>query len=218
MNSAHRLLALAVCLTFSPLAELSAQATVSGTVSLPPPPPTDVIAKRYNMVSDGSTLTPSPPIAIVWLEGASTSDSATPTANAEISQENFVFEPALLPIQVGTTVAFPNHDEEYHNVFSYSKAKRFDLGRYMPDEKPVPTQTFNKPGQIILRCDVHEHMKAVILVLETPYFTSSDTEGSFTLADIPKGEYTLKAWVDTKTTFEKAITIDDETEISVSFD
>ena len=108
----------------------------------------------------------------------------------------------MLPIQVGTKVEFPNEDDTYHNVFSYSPAKRFDLGRYRPDERPIPWQLFDKPGLVILRCDIHEHMRAVILVLDTPYFVTTDTDGRFRLSGLPAGQFTLKAWLSSKTTLE----------------
>ena len=75
-------------------------------------------------------------------------------------QQHFQFLPAVLPVQTGTLVEFPNLDDSYHNVFSYSKAKRFDLGRYRKDEKP-PAIVFDKPGAVKLYCEIHEHMRAI---------------------------------------------------------
>ena len=63
-------------------------------------------------------------------------------------------------MQTGTRVEFPNLDDTYHSVYSYSPAKRFDLGRYRRDERPIPWVLFDKPGLITLRCDIHEHMRA----------------------------------------------------------
>ncbi|PYJ36748.1 MAG: hypothetical protein DME84_09935, partial [Verrucomicrobia bacterium] len=113
-------------------------------------------------------------------------------------QKDLTFIPALLPVRVGTKVEFPSLDDTYHNIFSYSPAKRFDLGRYRPDERPVPSQVFDKPGLVTLRCDIHEHMRGLILVLNTPYFVMTDTAGRFRLGGLPAGHYTLRAWIDSR--------------------
>src|SRR5947208_9602393 len=113
------------------------------------------------------------------------------------------FIPTLLPIQASTRVEFPNLDDTYHNIFSYSPAKRFDLGRYRPDERPIPSQVFETAGLITLRCDIHEHMRGLILVLDTPYFITTGTDGRFDLRGLPAGRFKLKAWLSSKTTLEK---------------
>jgi len=127
----------------------------------------------------------------------------------EVAQKDLTFVPALLPIEVGTKVQFPNLDDQYHNIFSYSPAKRFDLGRYRPEERPIPSVTFDNPGLVTLRCDIHEHMRGLILVLNTPYFVMTDTAGRFRLDKLPAGHYTLKAWIDSRTTREKSIDLKD---------
>ena len=124
---------------------------------------------------------------------------------------------ALLPVQVGTKVEFPNQDDAYHNVFSYSPAKRFDLGRYRPDEKPVPSQIFDKAGLVTLRCDIHEHMRALILVLDTPHFVLTGADGNFRLSGMPPGKYTLKAWVNSRTTHERAVEIKPGAKLQANF-
>jgi hypothetical protein len=127
------------------------------------------------------------------------------------------FIPALLPIRVGTKVEFPNLDETYHNIFSYSPAKRFDLGRYRPEERPIPAQVFDKPGLVTLRCDIHEHMRGLILVLNTSYFVMTDTNGHFRLSGVPAGHYTLKAWIDSRTTREKPVELKNGQTLRVDF-
>jgi hypothetical protein len=102
-------------------------------------------------------------------------------------------------------VEFPNLDDTYHNIFSYSPAKRFDLGRYRPEERPIPSVVFDVAGLVTLRCDIHEHMRGLILVLNTPYFVITDESGRFQLSGLPAGRYTLKAWIDSKTTREQPV-------------
>jgi hypothetical protein len=132
-------------------------------------------------------------------------------------QKDLTFVPSLLPVQAGTKVEFPNLDDTYHNIFSYSAAKRFDLGRYRADEKPVPSQVFDTPGLVTLHCDIHEHMRALILVLATPYFTMTDPDGRFRLGGLPAGRYTLKAWIDSRTTLERAVELAGDTRLQVDF-
>jgi hypothetical protein len=116
-----------------------------------------------------------------------------------MSQKDLVFLPALLPVQVGTRVEFPNLDDTYHNIFSFSAPKRFDLGRYLGDERPIPAQVFDTPGLVTVRCDIHEHMRALILVLATPHFVLTDEAGQFRLEGVPAGRWVLKAWLDSRT-------------------
>src|SRR5207248_4334888 len=110
--------------------------------------------------------------------------------------KDLAFLPPLLPVQVGTAVEFPNLDDTYHNIFSYSPTKRFDLGRYRPEERPIPSVLFDVPGLVTLRCDIHEHMRGLILVLNTPYFVITDEGGRFRLSELSSVRYTLKARIE----------------------
>ncbi|MBO0694657.1 MAG: carboxypeptidase regulatory-like domain-containing protein [Verrucomicrobia bacterium] len=194
---------------------LLASAVVEGRVELPKSHSAPVQAKRYEIVTRAGVLSTQPPLAVVYLEGVSSRPVSLSTK--EVAQKDLTFIPALLPIQVGTKVAFPNFDDTYHNIFSYSPAKRFDLGRYRPEERPVPTQVFDKPGLVTLRCDIHEHMRGLILVLNTPYFVMTDTEGHFRLSGLPAGRYTLKAWIDSRTTREKPIELRNGQTLHIDF-
>ena len=184
-------------------ASLCAEAVVEGHVELPKSRSAPVQAKRYEIVTKAGVLSTQPPLAVVYIDGNFPRPASLPTK--EVEQKDLTFIPALLPIEVGTKVQFPNLDDQYHNIFSYSPAKRFDLGRYRPDERPIPSVMFDRPGLVTLRCDIHEHMRGLILVLNTPYFVMTDTAGRFRLDKIPAGHYTLKAWVDSRTTREKPI-------------
>jgi plastocyanin len=162
------------------------------------------VSKRYEIVTTGDVLATNPPLAVVYLEGSFPKPTSLPTK--EVAQKDLAFVPALLPIQVGTRVEFPNLEKDtYHNIFSYSPAKRFDLGRYRPNEKPVPSQVFDVAGLVTLRCDIHEHMRGLILVLATPHYTTTDENGSFRLTGLPAGHYTVKAWIDSRTTREHPV-------------
>ena len=162
-----------------------------------------MVIKRYEIVTSGGIVATKPPLAVVYLEGSFSKRNAS--AEKQMLQKDLNFVPALLPVQVGTKVIFPNLDDTYHNIFSFSPAKRFDLGRYRADETPIPSVVFDVPGLVTLRCDIHEHMRALILVLDTPYFAMSDSEGRFRLSGLPAGHYTLKAWISSKTTLERPV-------------
>jgi len=170
-----------------------AQAAMEGKVELPRPSAERLLVQRYQNSAEAPTGPPDPPTAVVYLEG-DFSRTASSSRSASMAQKNINFDPGLLPIRVGTTVDFPNLDDTYHNVFSYSKTKRFDLGRYRKDETPASV-LFDKPGVVTLHCEVHGSMRGTILVLDTPYFQKSDAQGTYRLRNLPGGHYVAKAWV-----------------------
>ncbi|PYM02769.1 MAG: hypothetical protein DMF19_01810 [Verrucomicrobia bacterium] len=192
-----------------------ADAVVEGHVELPKSHSAPVMAKRYEIVTIGGVLSPQPPLAVVYLDGSF--PKSTTTATKQIAQKDLAFLPSLLPVQVGTRVEFPNLDDTYHSIFSYSPAKRFDVGRYRPDERPIPSEVFDMPGLVTLRCDIHEHMRGLILVLNTPYFVVTNPEGRFRLGGLPSGHYALKAWIDSKTTREQPVDLKADTVLHVDF-
>jgi len=194
------------------------QAVIEGRVRLPKPEPLAVPAPRY-AGQVGEVTPPDPPVAVVYLEGQfpKAATNSTPITN-EVLQLGMQFRPALLPVQVGTAVAFPNGDDFYHSVFSYSKTKRFDLGRYRKYDRPPPIEVFDKPGVVKLYCDIHQHMRGVILVLDTPYFTRTDTNGVYRLQNLPSGQYRLKAWVDEKHLYERPVDLEPGQPLHVDFD
>ncbi len=127
-------------------------------------------------------------------------------ARFAMDQQNLTFIPHVLPVIVGSAVAFPNNDKVAHNVFSLSQAKKFNLGSYGPGMSK--TIVFDKPGMVELRCDVHSEMLAYIAVLKSPYFGITDASGRFSIPDtryleahgitnvppLPAGDYLVKAW------------------------
>jgi plastocyanin len=179
------------------------QATIEGTVQLPKTHFAPVENERYEIVSKAGVLATEPPRAVVYLVGKFPKSASLPTKI--VTQKDLAFWPTLLAIEVGTKVEFPNEDDTYHNIFSYSPPKRFDLGRYPPGENPTPSVVFDKAGLVTLRCDIHEHMRGLILVLETPYFAITDAQGRFRLTNLPAGRHLLKAWVNSKTTWEHPV-------------
>lgn len=113
---------------------------------------------------------------------------------AELDQRNEAFIPYVLAVRAGTTVRFPNRDRTYHNVFSFSKAKRFDLGRYARGHSK--TVRFDRAGVVRVFCDIHAHMSAFILVFAHPFFALTDADGRYRITDVPPGSHSLTVWTD----------------------
>jgi len=191
------------------------EAVIEGRVTLPKSHALPVANKRYEIVTKGGITATNPPRAVIYLEGSFPKAAGTPLA--QMPQKDLAFTVPLLPVRAGTKVEFPNEDNTYHNIFSYSPAKRFDLGRYRSDERPIPSQVFDTPGLVTLHCDIHEHMRAIILVLETPHFVVSDTDGQYRLAGLRPGHYTAKAWVDSKTTWEHPVDLKEGATLHLDF-
>lgn len=116
-------------------------------------------------------------------------------ARARINQINEQFVPRVLAITTGTTVDFPNSDRIYHNVFSLSKPRTFDLGRYAAGSSRAVR--FDRPGIVRVFCDIHSHMSAWVLVFNHPFFASTDEDGRYAIRNVPPGTYSLAVWHET---------------------
>jgi plastocyanin len=197
----------ALVLASAGVTQALADASVEGHVQLPKSHAAPVLNQRYEIVTKAGVVSTDPPRAVIYLEGHFAATKTTVVV--QMAQKNLAFSPPLLPIRVGTKVEFPNEDDVYHNIFSYSSVKRFDLGRYRSTDRPVPSEIFDEPGVVTLRCDIHEHMRGAILVLDTPYFVISDGFGNYHLDHLPAGNYVLKAWIDSKTTLQKPVQLVD---------
>jgi hypothetical protein len=125
---------------------------------------------------------------VVWLEPLKGSvDPPLPSRPAQMIQKNKTFTPHVLAIPVGGSVSFPNLDPIFHNAFSNFNGQIFDVGLYKPGQSR--TVAFKRPGIVRVFCNIHPRMSAVIAVLDTPYFAVSDKAGSFTIENVPPGEY-----------------------------
>ena len=129
----------------------------------------------------------------VWLEtiAVGVSTPALP-AHAVMAQKDKAFSPHLLTVRTGTVVDFPNFDPIFHNAFSNYDGKVFDVGLYPPGSSR--SVTFTRPGAVRVFCNIHAAMSAVIVVLNTPYFTTTRKNGVFELANVPPGEYWLRVF------------------------
>lgn len=129
---------------------------------------------------------------ILYLEGRFPDSFDPPEKSPVVLQADETFVPHVLPVIRGTTVNFPNGDPFFHNVFSLSSAKSFDLGRYPKHQ--VRSVRFDRPGIVKVFCHIHSHMSAVVLVFDHPYFATADAEGKFEIENLPSGNYELVAW------------------------
>jgi len=124
-----------------------------------------------------------------------------------MDQRNETFVPHVLAIMTGTTVDFPNSDNIYHNVFSLSKTRTFDLGRYAAGHsKPV---RFDRPGIVRVFCDIHSHMNAFILVFNHPFYNVTDAEGRYRIDNVPPGIYNVVAWNEGVSSDPKPVAVPD---------
>jgi plastocyanin len=109
-----------------------------------------------------------------------------------IRQINESFRPRVVAVTIGSEVEFPNDDPIYHNVFSLSRAKNFNLGRYPRGESR--RVRFDRPGVVKVFCEIHSHMSATVMVFDHPWFAVPDGEGRFELPAVPAGEREVTAW------------------------
>jgi plastocyanin len=175
-------------------------------VSSPVPPVNEV--QNVVIYLEGSFSSMSPPNRDLVRENGELRETRSPEddrSSPSIRQVNETFVPHVLPIMTGTTVEFPNGDPFFHNVFSLSGAKSFDLGRYPKGQ--IRAVRFNKPGIIKVFCHIHSNMSAVILVFKHPFFTVPNSEGQFLLPAVPVGSYTLVCWHERLQAVKRHITV-----------
>jgi plastocyanin len=116
---------------------------------------------------------------------------AKPPADA-VDQVDKQFVPYVKAVFVGSKVRFPNSDHIRHQVYSFSPAKKFELPLYAGAD--APPVVFDKPGVVVLGCNIHDWMVGYIYVSETPFFAKTEAAGSAAIEDMPPGEYTVRVW------------------------
>ncbi len=187
--------ALLLCVADGPVRmQAAVNGTIRGRVELRQTPPdlvrrpsaSDVGMHRGHAPTDRRR-------SVVYLESAPRAAfEQRDEPRAKLDQRDEAFVPHVLAIVAGTTVDFPNNDKTYHNVFSLSPIKPFDLGRYAVGRSK--SVRFDRPGIIRVFCDIHSHMSAFILVFAHRHFAVTDDEGRYRLDNVPPGTYTVIAW------------------------
>lgn len=133
--------------------------------------------------------------AVIWLEPVQrTSERAVAPGKFTLLQKNKTFTPHLLVVPVGSSVAFPNADPFFHNVFSLFDGKRFDLGLY--EAGSSRSVVFSREGVSYIFCNIHSEMSAIVIALDTSFYSIADQHGAFRLAGIPDGDYDLHVWAE----------------------
>lgn len=161
------------------------------------------------------------PDMVVYLESTDPQRRFDPPAGAVVvSQKNAQFSPSLVVVCVGQTVDFVNDEERpiEHNVFSQSPAQPFDLGLYRPGASK--SVVFDKPGAVRLHCSIHRYMDAVVYVCPTPFHAKVGEDGSYSIENVPAGEYVLKTWQRTQRFRDKPanITVTDGAQVTLDLE
>lgn len=192
-----------IAVTAAALAVTAAALTVVATAAVSPDAPAPVTGGRVHgtvAIARGAVDGPRKSDAsgvVIYLEAPMDPELEdmlldNPPALHEVRQVNKQFVPAVSAVIRGTEVGFPNDDMIFHNVFSLSKSKRFDLGLYKSGTSKSVTLT--RPGIIDVYCNIHPEMAAKILVLDNPFFAVTGPDGSFTIEGVPPGSYPYVAW------------------------
>jgi plastocyanin len=140
----------------------------------------------------GKVAVAKPEQVIVYIE---TVPGNFPATHVKMDQQNKIFNPFVLPVVQGSTVEFQNNDNLAHNVLGVG-GDEFNLGSF--SKGMIREHTFNKAGHVALLCNIHPEMEAHVLVLQNPYFVRPNGSGDFHLANVPAGDYVIKAWYDRK--------------------
>jgi len=158
---------------------------------------------------------------VVYIKGPVGTNAALPpskpviVSTTRILQEGATFTPHVLPILAGTTVEWPNNDQIFHNVFSVSEPKQFDLLLYKAPV--VKSVTFDKAGRVDVFCSIHANMHCVVLVLENPYFATADDHNHYSISNVPPGTYQLTAWHERMPPQVKEITVPATGDVKADF-
>lgn len=183
--------ALSLACTLLPPEPVAAQTgTIEGRVQLPTAAPRRTASRYAGAAPAARTVQEIP--AIAYISGAVAGSRVPAPPSPALAQQDTAFVPNVLVVPVGTTVEFPNRDPFFHNVFSYSSAQRFDLGRYPRGESK--SVEFAQAGVVKVYCEVHESMRAALVVVENPFHAVIGADGTFRIANVPAGRHTVVVW------------------------
>ncbi len=130
--------------------------------------------------------------AVVFLESASARAAARPVHGAEVEQADKRFTQRVTVVTAGSAVSFPNRDRVRHHVYSFSPVKPFELKLYIGT--PANPVVFDKPGIAVLGCNIHDTMAAWVVIVDTPFYAQTGSNGRARLQDVPPGAYRLRSW------------------------
>ena len=211
-------LALAVGSSAAGQAQSQPRSTIRGRVETAAA--VDAADRRPSVTDLGATPAPGSVDrrrSVVYLETAPRGafDDQLDQPRATMDQRNETFVPHVLAVMAGTVVDFPNSDRTYHNVFSLSRPRTFDLGRYAAGKSK--SVRFERPGIVRVFCDIHSHMNAFILVFGHPYFATTDADGRYRISDVPGGTYTVAIWNEGVVRESRRVSVQDAADVEVNF-
>lgn len=220
-STIHKLLWLTVALLLVASDHIPVKAVragaITGLVELRRPPA--AVGRRPGVADLGTPAhqpTAERQTSVVYLESVPSGDlGQNESKRAVMDQRNETFVPHVLAVTTGTTVEFPNSDRIYHNVFSLSKTRPFDLGRYAVGRSK--SVRFDRPGIVRVFCDIHSHMSAFILVFSHPYYDVTDGAGRYRIENVPPGSYTLIAWNEGVASASRTVTVAEGATSEISF-
>jgi plastocyanin len=193
----------AVLALAAPVEGAAQTGVIEGRVTLGAAAPLRRTANRYPGGAAAAPEIQSLP-AVVYLIGLVEGADGAPAAPV-MAQRDTAFVPPVVAVRVGGSVSFPNGDPFFHNVFSYSSAQRFDLGRYPQGESK--SVAFPEPGIIEVFCEVHEFMRGAILVAENPFHALVGADGTFRISGVPPGEHTVAFWHPDHETIQRRVSV-----------
>jgi len=215
------LLAFAACAALAPE---SRAATLRGTLVVPAAPPAVNHLNAYPGQASSMAkhhMQPRGAVndAVLWIDRvpapADSEIALSPRPRPKLAQLDQCFMPRVVSVAVGGKVDFPNQDPIYHNVFSVSTTRRFDLGKYPKGQSR--TVTFPKAGVVNVYCDIHSDMAAFILVAPNQAYTQPAADGSWSMPDLPAGKYVLHVWHPDFGTFEREVELSADRTLALTY-
>ena len=183
---------IALVASWQPAATTQANGRVTGNVKLTLFSSAPSSASAYERRAVGPRPKPQPELKNVVIFFSDLSGSKPAPMQASIAQKDEQFSPHLVAVTTGSSVAFPNEDPFFHNVFSLSRGAAFNLGRYPSGSSR--SKTFTRPGIVKVFCEIHSHMSAVVRVFDHGWFAIPNEDGTYAIDNVPPGAHTLVAW------------------------
>jgi plastocyanin len=221
MKPSFWLLAFAAC---SALAPESRGAVLRGTLTVPVAPPAALHMNAYPGQANAMAshrMAPRGAVndAVLWVERipavADSGLALVARPRPQLAQIDQCFMPRVVSVAAGGKVDFPNQDPIYHNVFSVSATRRFDLGKYPRGQSR--SVTFPKAGLVNVYCDIHSDMAAFVLVAPNHAFTQPAADGAYALPDLPAGKYVLHVWHPDFGSFEREVDLSADRALALSY-
>jgi plastocyanin len=168
------------------------------------PPPSGTVSGRITLLKNGVARADASHVA-VWLEGVRVQDRAAGAVRGQMQSAKKTFTPRVVVVPREAGVEFPNSDPVFHNVFSVSGPNRFDLGLYRSGTSK--TRRFDAPGLVRVYCNIHPQMVGFVMVVDSDVSAVTGPDGTFRLADVPPGTYTLRAWHEEAAESQTTVTV-----------